>query len=347
MGKMRTNNLLWILPLILMAGAAQAAPLATVTVQPSGGEAVFVAEGVVEAVRTSHLAAQVTGSVTALTVREGDTVRAGQLLVRLDPRLARQQVLTNQAQDVAAQAQLSVARSEFERKRRLYEKKFISQSALEQAESEYKSAEAQTHAQQAQTGLASVQTGMHVISAPYAGVVSEVMTELGSMVVPDKPLLTVYDPRELRVVANVPQSQVSALKKGAVIEVEIPGAPDSVGRQNSARMILLPVADATSHVVQVRVALPQTSRDLSPGMFARVRLPLTAIHSDTRIRIPAKSVIRRSELTAVYVLGSDGRPQLRQVRLGHLLGADVEIFSGLQAGEKVVVDPLAAAGMLK
>ena len=344
---MRINNLLWSFILMLMAAAAQAAPLATVTVQSSGGDSVFVAEGVVEAVRTSQMAAQVTGSVTALTVREGDTVRAGQLLVRVDPRLAQQQVLTNQAQDAAARAQLSVARNEFERKRRLYEKKFISQSALEQAESEYKSAEAQTHAQQAQTGLASVQTGMHVISAPYAGVVSGVMTELGSMVVPDKPLLTVYDPRELRVVANVPQSQLGALKKGAPIEVEIPGAPDSVGRQTSTRMTVLPVADATSHVVQVRVPLPQSSRELSPGMFARVRLPLIAIQSDKRIRIPAKSVIRRSELTAVYVLGSDGRPQLRQVRLGHAQGAEVEVFSGLQPGEKVVVDPLAAARMLK
>lgn len=332
---------------MLMAATAQAAPLATVTVQPSGGDAVFVAEGVVEAVRTSQMAAQVTGSVTALTVREGDTVRAGQLLVRVDPRLAQQQVLTNQAQDAAAQAQLSVARNEFERKRRLYEKKFISQSALEQAESEYKSAEAQTRAQQAQTGLASVQTGMHVISAPYAGVVSAVMTELGSMVAPDKPLLTVYDPRELRVVANVPQSQLGALKKDAPIEVEIPGAPDSVGRQTGARMTVLPIADASSHVVQVRVPLPQSSRELSPGMFARVRLPLAGMQSDKRLRIPAKSVIRRSELTAVYVLGSDGKPQLRQVRLGQTLGSETEVFSGLQAGEKVVVDPLAAARMLK
>lgn len=341
--KTKWNGLL----LATLAGLAQAAPLATVTVQPAGGEAVFVAEGVVEAVRTSTLAAQVTGSVTALTVREGDAVRAGQLLVKVDPRLARQQEISNQAQDAAAQAQLSIARSEFERKRRLYDKKFISQSALEQAESEYKSAEAQTRAQQAQTDLANVQTGMHVISAPYAGVVAQVMTELGALVAPDKPLLTVYDPRELRVAANVPQSQLASLKKGAAIEVEIPGAPDSVGRQTSTRMTVLPVADAASHVVQVRVLLPQSSRDLSPGMFARVRLPLSGVQTEKRIRIPETSIIRRSELTAVYVLGGNGRPQLRQVRLGQTRGAETEVFSGLQPGEKIVVDPLVAARMLK
>lgn len=343
---MRLNKPISIIGLLLVVLTAQAEPLATVVVQPAGGEPVFVAEGMVEAVRSSTMAAQVTGSVTALTVREGDAVRPGQLLVRVDPRLARQQEISDQAQVAAARAQLALARSELDRKRRLHEKKFISQSALDQAESEFKSAEAQTNAQQAQTGMASVQSGMHVISAPYAGVVAAVMTELGSMVVPDKPLLAVYDPREMRIVANVPQSRLSELKKGAPIAVEIPGTPDNVGHQTSTRMTVLPVADAGSHVVQVRIPLPVGGRELSPGMFARVRLPLLGGKVDHRIRVPVKAVIKRSELVAVYVLGSNNKPQLRQVRLGNESGNEVEVFSGLQPGDRVVLDPLAAVKQL-
>lgn len=336
------KNLSAIFLAFTVACSATAGTLQTVTVQASGGDAEFTAEGVVEAVKSSVMAAQVTGSVTVLTVKAGDQVRAGQLLVKVDPRLAAQQVMTNQAQVAAAQAELSVARSELERKRRLYEKKFISQSAYERAESEFKSAEAQTNAQQAQSGLASVQTGMHVISAPYSGVVAEVMTEIGSMVVPDKPLLSVYDPRALRVVANVPQSQLASLKKGAAIQIEIPGAPESAHSLAGGSMTILPVADAVSHVVQVRITLPLGTQGISPGMFARVHLPLNNAVSSKRLHVPMRAVVKRSELTAVYVLARNGQPQLRQVRLGRELGADVEVFSGLQAGEQVVLDPLAA-----
>ncbi len=334
--------------LLLAAGLVNvvlAAGLSTITIQPSNQEHVTTVEGSVEAVKFSLIAPQVAGSITALPVKAGDTVKSGQLLVRIDTRIANQQMATNQAQVVAAQAQLSAARQEYERKRRLHEKQYISQAALERAESDYKTAEAQTKAQLAQTGVANVQSGLHVISAPYAGLVAEVMVEQGDMAMPGKPLLSVYDPTALRVVVNVPQSQLAAIKANASVKLHIAAAIESERDITGTKVVILPTADAVSNMVKVRVTLPAGLTSVRPGMFARAMLPMTASANQSQLYVPAKAVIKRSELTAVYVVDDKGRPQLRQVRLGRELGGNYQVFAGLQAGDKVAIDPMAAANV--
>ncbi len=334
------NHFFVMLFALAISGTAFAGQIATITTKVSSGDAVFTAEGVVEAVKSSVVSAQVTGTVTTLMVKSGDAVKSGQLLVRVDTRLAEQQGLTNQAQVQAAQAQLTAARSEYERKQHLYEKQYISKAAMERAESEFKSAEAAANATRAISGMSRVQIGMHALTAPYAGVVSEVMTEIGSMVIPDKPLLSIYDPDHMRVVASVPQSQLASIKNGAAIQVEIAGRSVLTGTD----MRVLPVADPVSHVVQVRIQLPVNTRDITPGMFARVNFPIIANVAGGRIHVPMQSIVRRSELTAVYVLDRNGHPHLRQLRLGRQRGGEIEILSGLSAGEQVVLDPLMAVG---
>lgn len=326
---------------------ASAADLASVTVTQSNHAQIFTAEGVVEAVQSSVIAPQVAGGVTALPVKAGDRVKAGQLLARIDTRLAAQQAMTNQAQVSAAQAQLSAARSEFERKRKLFEKQYISQAALERAESDYKTAEAQTKAQLAQTGMASVQTGLHTINAPYAGVVADVMAEVGDMAMPGKPLLTVYNPKELRVVVNVPQSQLANIQQGAGVTLLIPAATETERSLVNTRMTILPTVDLVSNMVKIRLTLPANVSSIAPGMFARAALPLNATKEPGagQILIPSKAVLRRSELMAVYVLDAQGKPQLRQVRLGRKSAENIEVLAGLRAGEKIALDPIAAANV--
>lgn len=331
---------------MLLAGlsnTAGAAMLATAVVASSQQAPVMAVEGVVEAVKSSVIAAQVDGSITQLTVKVGDKVRAGQLLARIDSRLARQQFSSSQAQVAAAQAQLAAASEEYARKQRLYEKQYISQAALQRAESDYKTAAAQSRAQLSQSGMASVQTGLHHINAPYAGIVSAVMIEVGDMALPGKPLLSLYDPSALRVVVNVPQSQLATLKKDASSTVLIAAASVAERNLSVPQLTIMPTADPISNMVQLRLNLPQSLTSISPGMFARAMLAVTADAAQGQLYVPASAVIRRSELMAVYVVDSRGRPQLRQVRLGRVLGNSIEVFAGLQAGERVALDPLAAA----
>lgn len=338
------NQYQWIFALFAgFANIAWAQGLTTAVVTPSGSRSVYVAEGTVEAVKSSVIAPQVAGSITALPVKAGDYVKEGQLLARIDMRLATQQAMTSQAQVAAAQAQLSAARKEYERKRRLHEKEYISQAALERAESDYKTAEAQARAQLAQSGMSGVQKGLHTINAPYAGIVGEVMAEIGDMAMPGSPLLSVYNPREFRVVVNVPQSQLAILKRGESIQVAIPAASAREANLTSTQATVLPTVDMVSNMAKVRLALPQGLTSISPGMFARAMLPVEAGDGQGQLLVPVQAVIRRSELMAVYVVDSQGKARLRQVRLGRRQGANVEVYAGLQAGERVALDPVAAA----
>src|SRR5207244_8691289 len=201
----------------------------------------------------------------ALLVNAGDKVQPGQVLARIDERVAAQQALASQSQVAAAEAQLAAAQSEFERRQKLYEQKFLSKAALDRAESDYKTAAAQAKAQIAQATAAGLQTGLHTLTAPYAGIVAETNIELGDMVIPGKPLLTMYDPSELRISVNLPQSQLANLKS-LPVNIEISGAAEPSLSVPASNVTMLPTADPVSHMVQLRIALPGKNTSLRPGM---------------------------------------------------------------------------------
>ncbi len=327
--------------LSVLALPALAARLAAVDVRVDNLGDVVVADGVVEAVRQSDIAAQVPGRITALAVKVGDKVRAGQLLARIDERIAQQQTLTGRSQVTALAAQLDAASKEYQRKQQLYKQGFLSKAALDRAESDFKTTQAQTRAQMAQVDSAIVQTGLHSLEAPYGGIISKVDIELGDMASPGKPLITMYDPGAMRVVANVPQSRAGELRHDPAT-IEIPAAPPAYQLIKSTDMNILPTADPVSQMIQIRFPLSATVVGLTPGMFARVRLALDVRARGRRVSVPAKTVFRRSEMTAVYVLDARGQPLLRLIRPGRTEDGITEVLAGLEPGEKVVLDPLAA-----
>jgi RND family efflux transporter MFP subunit len=320
------------------APAARGA-LATVPVEATGTASSSAYDGVVQAVRQTTLAAQVPGAVVALQVKAGDTVQAGQVLLRLDGRAADQTAAASAAQVRAARAAQDAATREFERQQQLHEKNYISRAALDRAEAQYKTAQAEAAAQLANAGAARAQSDFYVIRAPYAGVVSEVDVVLGDMAMPGRALLTVYDPAALRVSAAVPQSVAARLARDAMPQAELPGATSA--RVQPTRAQLLPAIDPATHTQELRLDLPAGLAGVTPGMFARAWLPLAG--GEARLYVPAQAVVRRAELQGVYVVGSDGKPLLRQVRLGRAEGDRVEVLSGLSAGEQVARDPQAAA----
>jgi membrane fusion protein, multidrug efflux system len=331
-----------LLTLALGGTAASAADLATSRVQAAGGDDVYVTDGVVEAVRQTVIAAQVPGRITALPVKAGDAVKSGQTLARIDQRAAVQQAAVSQAQVTAARAQLDVAEKEYERSQRLYRLNYISLAAMDQAEAQYKATAAQVRATLAQAGWAATQTTFNVLEAPYAGVLADVSAQLGDMAMPGKALMTVYDPSALRVVVNLPESYLPLLKAGAPVKLEFSGAADKVRWQIAQSVTILPTADPSSHTVEVRLDLPAHLSGLTPGMFARAYFP-TSGTGTARLSVPATAVVKRTELYAVYVIDPNGKSQLRQVRIGKSLGDRVEVLAGLQVGERVALDPLAAA----
>lgn len=274
-------------------------------------------EAVVESVRETTLSTQVQGAITELRVKAGDTVRAGQPLLRIDAQ--------------AAQVQREVADKEYERQRQLFDQQFISQGALDRA--------------LAQARASQVQTGFHQITAPYAGLVREVPVSLGDMAMPGRPMLVVYDPTALRVTASVPQTLLAGLAAGSppVVRYALEGHPERVARDAQ----LLPTVDPVTQTARLRFDLPKELRDMAhvaPGMYVRVWLSVQGGAGSGssvgagRIFVPASALLRRGELTGVYVLDAAGQARLRQVRAGPVEGDRVEILSGVVEGDRVVID---------
>jgi RND family efflux transporter MFP subunit len=331
-----------------------AAELPAVTVQARADASTLGFDGVVEAVRQAVVASQVAGAIVKLDVQVGDRVRAGQVLMRIDARAAEQTAAASDAQVQAARAALDVATKDFQRQQQLFRDNFISAAALDRADSAYKATQAQLQAQVAQAGAARTQSGFHVVMAPFAGVVSEVPVQLGDMALPGRALATVYDPGALRITAAVPQTVAQRLLAGQMPRAELPGLPGAAAWVTPQRLQQLPTVDAATLSVQLRAELPPALAGVVPGMFARLWLPLSGAATATAgtaataapaagLSVPLQAVVRRAELTAVYVLDAGGKPALRQVRLGRSQGDQVEVLAGLMAGERVTTAPQAAA----
>ena len=322
---------------VVTAADLQTAPAVAAALQGRNGF-----DGVVEAVRQTVVAAQTPGAVVELHVKVGDSVKAGQLLLRIDARAADQSTAASDAQVQAARASLEVASRAYERQKQLFQKKYISQSALDQAESGYKAARAQVAAQAAQAGAARTGASLNIVRAPYAGIVTEVPVQLGDMAMPGRTLLSMYDPGSLRVTAAVPQSLAPLVQQDAV-RVELPGLPGAQQWPQAVRVQVLPTVDAATHTVQVRAELPGNLQGVMPGMFARLWLPAAeAANQAKSVTVPVSAIVRRAEMTGLYVQDANDKPLLRQVRLGRVDGDRVEVLSGVAPGEAVVLDPQSA-----
>jgi RND family efflux transporter MFP subunit len=300
-------------------------------------ELTYSAEALVEAVRQSTVSAQIAGRIVELRFDVGDAVKKGEVIARIDERAASRALEASEAQVREAQAALANARANYERSKQLLAQKFISQAALDQAESTYKAAQARVSALLAGAGAAATERSFATVLAPYSGVVSARHVELGEMATPGKPLMTGFDPSTLRVVAALPQAQVAAVQALGKARVEVP----STGRWIEVKqMTLMPAADPRTHTTRVRLELPVDVRGVYPGVYARAHF---VVGRAPRLLVPRAAVFRRSELTAVYVLGEDGRPRLRQVRVGSAGDEHaIEVLAGLKAGERVALEPIKA-----
>ncbi|MFA6120288.1 MAG: efflux RND transporter periplasmic adaptor subunit [Sideroxydans sp.] len=335
-------NLGILIGLSLAASAHAVEPAATVAVQFREVEQTYSVDGVVEATRQATVSAQISGRVKAVMFDVGDRVSKGQVILRIDESEANQAVAGSDAQLAQSQAGLNNAKLNYERSQQLFAQKFISQAALDKAKADFDMAAAQAKASAAGAQQSALAKSYTSVIAPYAGVVSARMVEMGEMVTVGKPLMTGFDPSELRIIANVPQYKLAEIGQRPAAKVEVP----ELGRWlKVASVMVQPSADARTHSTQVRVNLPANEKGIYPGMFVRTHF---VVGKEKKLLIPASSVLRRSEVVAVYVMDDKGQPRLRQVRLGEVTEkGEVEVLAGLTEGERVATDPIKAGMAVK
>lgn len=302
-------------------------PLPVVAVQRHAVDLTFPAESLVEAVQQATVGAQLAGRVLEVKADAGQSVKKGDVLMRIDAREAAEAAR-------AAEAQYANAKVSYERTKSLVAQKFMSGAALDKAKADFDAAAANRSAAGASQSHAT-------IVAPITGIVARRHAELGDMAMPGVPLFTIYQPGSLRVTASIPQHRLKEMRSVKTARVEFPELGKWV---DSNSVQLLPTADASTHVSQVRVSLPDVA-DAMPGMFARVHF---VTGQAEKLTVPAVAVLRRGEVAAVYVQTPDNRLSLRQLRLGDTVGqGEIEVLAGLASGDKVVTDPVKAAIQLK
>ncbi|MEZ5651546.1 MAG: efflux RND transporter periplasmic adaptor subunit [Burkholderiaceae bacterium] len=338
--------LLGVLP-IMAAAADERTALVVDTAEVVVRERIARTEwnGIVQAVQDSALAAQVQGRIEELPVKAGDVVKAGQVLAVIDARETAAGLAQAKARLAQARAAEAGARSAHERNQRLYEQGFISKSSLDTTATQLAAASAGVAEAQAVVQRQSVTGTYTTIRAPYEGVIAEVLVELGEIAQPGRELMRMHAPDALRVSLRVPTRYASRLNgdSRAVVQLADAARDNSVQAWSEPLPIrVMPGADPSSATVELRVELPQPiGEGLRPGAYLRVA---TFRPAGQGLYVPVSAVLVRGELKVVYVVVGDAFV-LRAVRLGPLDGDGYEVLSGVEAGERVAIDPV-RAGLL-
>lgn len=311
--------------------------LDTTEVQYREVDVTYSVEAVVEAIRQSTVSARVTGRIVEANYDVGDFVQKGKVIVRIDESEAKQVVVGSDAEVAKAEAAYKNTQSSLERARELAKQNFISGSALDKVEADFRVAEAQLNAARAAQSQATTTRSYTVVVAPYSGVVSARLVEVGEMATPGKALMTGFDPSAMRVLASVPQYKLSEVRASPRASVEIPSLNRWI---DGGAISVLPSADPRTHATSVRVDLTGDHKDLYPGMFARVHF---SVGRARKLVVPASAVVRRSEVAGAYIVGKDGKFSFRQLRLGEQAGQGlIEVLAGVTAGERIANDPVKA-----
>ena len=295
-------------------------------------------DGVVEPVKHSTVSAQASGRVLQLLVKVGDHVRAGQVLATIDDRDTQTLVQRSGAQLAQADAEMNNAKANFKRTQELQAKGFVSQAALDMAQTQFKAAEAGRAGAGAGAKQAQLAQSFTKVTAPFDGYVFETLAQAGDLAVPGAPIATVYAPQPLRVVVQVPASQAVSAKSAKQVLLQVPGALGAwvkpVGQQPVG------AADPVSQTMTWKLDVPaDAAAQMIPGQSSRVRFVSGAAQ---RMVVPAAAVLKRGEVTGVYVATAEGFA-LKAVRLGVDHGdVGVEVLAGLKAGDAVALDAVKA-----
>lgn len=290
-------------------------------------------DGRVEAVHAATVSGQTSGRVADIMFDVGDSVPAGATILRLVSEDQQGGLQQAQAALADAQASLKVDQLELNRINELFGKGVVSKAELERAQGRVGSREAQVKNAEGALRRARQQLDYTVVKAPFGGVVSERHIELGEAVAPGTPLMSGFDPEQLRVVVGIPQDIADKVRQSATVQVEHQSA-----LLTPEKVLVYPAADPASGSVKTRLNLPQGSHGLRPGQWVKVAVTLGDAQ---QLLVPQSAVLQRSQVSSVYVQ-QDGALQLRNVRLGRKRGDEVVISAGLNAGDMLVLNPLEA-----
>jgi len=289
--------------------------------------------GTMQPVRQATVKAKVSGDVREITVREGDAVRAGQVLVRVDTADLDARVLERQGQLQSAKAQLALAEKTNTMNQKLLKQNFISQNASDNAESSLEVAKGNMQAAQAQLRVAQNALRDAVAIAPLSGIVAKRHVQPGEKVAFDSPLVTIVDLKDMELQALVPSGDIPELTPGMTVDLAVDGFAD---RKFTGRIERInPATEAGTRAILVFVGIPNATLALRGGMFATGRIALAA--GAPVPTLPATAIRTEAGQSYVWTI-QDGKLAKRTILVGRRdedTGL-VEIKTAFAAGTQVL-----------
>ncbi len=293
--------------------------------------------------RIARVGPRVAGRIAQVMVPLGANVRAGQPLATIRSPEAAEATATLDS----ARAAESLARRSLARERELFEKKVSAQrevieaeAALASAEAAVRSAEARLAAKGFSAPSANTQGGDPIVTvtSPIAGTVIERTAAADAPVGPDSVLFTIADLSSLWLTVRVPETSVAAIRRGQAVSVVVGGMPD---RPVEGRVeYIAPIVAPETRTVDVRVQVPNRNRDLRPGASASARFDLPnapEASGEARVLVPRTAIQELNQSTVVFVPSGENRFKRQPVTLGASFGNDVEVLSGVKAGDRIVI----------
>jgi RND family efflux transporter MFP subunit len=344
-----------------------ALPVHTAVAQPMTGAAanasVLDATGYVTARRAATVSAQITGTLTAVLIEEGEHVEAGQVLARLDETAQRASFAQAQAQMQAAQAllvqyqaQVAQSRRDLQRMQDMVGRKLVSQQAMEQARTlvETQSAQVETQRKQIQLTQASVQSAQVqldycTVHAPFSGVVIAKSAQVGEIISPFSAgggftrtgVGTIVDMDSLEIEVDVNEAYINRVVAGHPVDAVLNAYPD--WKIPAHVIAIIPTADRSKATVKVRIALDTKDTRIVPDMGVRVSFleenkPAAQAQQAPRgVLVPATALHKEGDKDIVFVL-KEQKAQRRAVTVGGNVGESRQVLGGVSAGENVIVD---------
>jgi RND family efflux transporter MFP subunit len=318
-------------------------------IEPTPVDSFYQTTGTIKAKIVSQVASRSMGTVTSLKCREGETVKAGQLLLTIEDRDLNQRVAGAEAAHLESLKALEAADQNrkltavtFDRYNNLYQQKVITQQEMDQietqkklAQSEYERVGAMVKRTQASLEESRINLGFAQVKAPISGVVTEKKIDQGSLAIPGQPLLTIEDTSQLRVEAFVDQQMAGKFKKGDRVTVipyttreRITGSFDEI----------VPAIDPATRTFLIKILV--NGSGLKSGLYCQVLIP---DGKKETILLPQQVIVERGQLEGVFVVDAQGLMTYRLIRTGKTIGDKKEILSGLKGGEQVVVSGLERA----